>query len=169
MCTVYCVNDCIIINRFGFFLNSSKKNACGANPGLPQGRQMKTPGLNLSLPILSPLCVQTFLFFTPGLFLNPSDPICNLPSCATLKDVSRAPGLSKTILFFFSGWLVKQCQPRLWASLDWLGKEVRQNAVYTLHRSSPQLLISETRITPKPLWCSLLSFFLTWPSRRVIN
>lgn len=64
--------------------------------GKPQEREMKTQCLGLSLPISS-LFVQAFLLSAQDYFLNPPDPTCNIPSCATLKDLWEAPGLRKTV------------------------------------------------------------------------
>ena len=144
----------------------SKKSACCANPGLPQEREMKTPCLNLSFPILS-------LVFRPsssppqGYSLILPTPSASFHPVPHWKISPRNLGSAKQYSSFFSCCVVKQCQPRLWASLDWLGRE-----------SGRMLFILGPRLSLAPdikdwdnLKASLVffSFFLTWPSRRVIN
>lgn len=131
----------------------------------PQKREMKTPCLNLSLPISSPPFVQVCSGLPPFhhwviAFLNPPDPTCKVPSCAILENLLQHLSSAKPYFLFLP--LGSKIVPSQALSIIRLSRQrVRQTAIYIHTIALPGAPGIRTRIAPKLLWCSFLSFFLT--------
>ena len=138
------------------FFNSSKKNACCAGPGQPQEREMKTPGLDLSLPISSPLFVQAFLLFTAGLFISLIllTPSASSIPCHIGKSL-RGTWAQQNRIFFFS------VPTRLWTLLDWLGREAKW-CLHPHHCSPWRSYRQDRDSSTKPLRCSFFFLYMTF-------